>query len=243
MQAVILAAGVSSRLRPLTDNTPKCLLKIGKTNMLHRMIDNILWNGINEIIIVTGYLNHMIEDYVKKNFPNLNIKFLHNEDYRNNNNCYSLWMVKDLIRDKMLLLDSDILFEKEIIKRLIDSSHDCCLAVNCHQCGEEEIKIVVDDHYRILEISKTIHPRNALGESIGIEYFSKEGLKEMFNVLEKRVIKENRVNEWYEASFQEWIDNGGDFFAVDTSDYMAMEIDFAEDLELALKTIVPKLDS
>jgi len=242
MQAVILAAGVSSRLKPLTDNSPKCLLPIGKKNMLHRMIENILWNGITEIIIVTGYLHRMIEDYVAKNFPDLNVKFLNNDDYQNNNNCYSLWMVKDHIRNKMILMDSDILFEKEIIKRLIDSNHECCLAVNCHLCGEEEIKIVVDDYYRIKEISKTIHPKNALGESIGIEFFSGKGMQKMFETLHKRVITENRVNEWYEASFQEWINCNGEFYAVDISDYLAMEIDFPEDIDSAKQIILPVLD-
>ncbi len=242
MQAVILAAGVSSRLKPLTDNSPKCLLPIGKKNMLHRMIENILWNGIHEIIIVTGYLHYMIEEYVSKTFPDINVKFINNADYQNNNNCYSLWMVKDYVKGKIILMDSDILFEKEIIKRLIDSSHECCLAVNCHQCGEEEIKIVVDSQYRIKEISKTIHPRSALGESIGIEYFSADGMKKMFDTLHKRVITENRVNEWYEASFQEWINNGGELYAVDISDYLAMEIDFPEDIETAEKTILPVLD-
>ncbi len=243
MQAVILAAGMSTRLKPLTDNSPKCLLKIGKTNMLHRMIENILANGIDEFIIVTGYLNDMVEDYVKTNFPDLNVKFLHNADFRNNNNCYSLWMVKDLIRDKMLLLDSDILFQKEIISRLIQSGHNCCLAVNCHKCGDEEIKIVVDHRYQINEISKTIHPRNALGESIGIEYFSGAGLENMFRILDRRVNLEGKIDEWYEASFQEWIDKGGKMYAVDISDYLAMEIDFASDIETAEQTIIPVIDA
>ncbi len=243
MQAVILAAGMSTRLRPLTDNSPKCLLKIGKTNMLHRMIDNILANGIEEFIIVTGYLKEMIEDYVKTNFPKLNVTFLHNEDYENNNNCYSLWMVKDYIKDKMLLLDSDILFEKEIITRLIQSGHQCCLAVNCHQCGDEEIKVVVDHRYQISEISKTIHPRNALGESIGIEFFTGNGLTNMFRILDKRVNLEGKVDEWYEETFQEWIYKGGKLFAVDVSDYLAMEIDFTYDFETAEKDIIPVLDS
>lgn len=243
MQGVILAAGVSSRLKPLTDNCPKCLLPIGKSTMLARMINNLLWNKIEDIIIVTGYLDHMIKDYVKENFPDLDVTFIHNKDYLNNNNCYSLWMVKDKIKDDFILLDSDILFQKEIIKRLIDSNHKCCLAVNCHQCGEEEIKVVVDERYKILEISKVVHPKNALGESIGIEYFSGSGKLEMFNVLSKRVIEEGKVNEWYEASFQEWIDNGGALYAVDTSDYYAMECDFVEDIKHAEKTIIPILDN
>jgi choline kinase len=151
-------------------------------------------------------------------------------------------MTKEYIKDAFVLLDSDILFQREIIKRLTDSSHECCLAVNCHKCGEEEIKIVVDDKYRVSEISKTIHPRSALGESIGIEFFSGNGKDKMFETLHKRVISENRINEWYEASFQEWIDNGGDLYAVDISDYLAMEVDFPEDIKSAEEIIIPVID-
>ena len=53
MQAIILAAGVSKRLRPLTDTTPKCLLKIGNENLLERTVENVLANNINDFIFVT----------------------------------------------------------------------------------------------------------------------------------------------------------------------------------------------
>jgi len=242
MQGVILAAGTATRLKPLTDNCPKCLLPIGKTNILHRTITNLLWNKIDDIIIVTGFLNHKIEEYVKNNFPSLNVTFIHNKDYENNNNCFSLWLARNHIKNNFLLLDSDILFQKEIIKRIIDANHECCLAVNCHECGEEEIKVVVDGNYRIKEISKIVEPKIALGESIGIEFFSGKGMKDMLEILNKRVNHEGKINEWYEASFQEWIDNGGTLHAVDVSDYLAMECDFAEDLKLAEETIIPLLD-
>ena len=92
MQAVILAAGAATRLRPLTDKTPKCLLKIGDKSLLQLTIENILANGVKDFVFVTGYLNHMIEDFVRTNYPELNCRFLVNSDYENNNNSYSLWM-------------------------------------------------------------------------------------------------------------------------------------------------------
>ena len=64
MKAVILAAGVASRLRPLTDNTPKCLLKVGEKSILERTIDNLRANNITEIILVTGYLKEKIENFL-----------------------------------------------------------------------------------------------------------------------------------------------------------------------------------
>ena len=65
MIAVILAAGMAKRLRPLTDNTPKCLLDVKGRSLLERSMDAILASGVRDFVIVTGYLNHMIEDFVK----------------------------------------------------------------------------------------------------------------------------------------------------------------------------------
>ena len=64
MQAIILAAGLAKRLRPLTDTTPKCLLKVGGKTLLEMTINNILKNGINEFIMVTGYRENMIKDFI-----------------------------------------------------------------------------------------------------------------------------------------------------------------------------------
>lgn len=65
MKAVILAAGIASRLRPLTDTTPKCLLKIGERCLLERAFDALIQNGFNEFIIVTGYRQQQIVDFLQ----------------------------------------------------------------------------------------------------------------------------------------------------------------------------------
>ena len=237
MQAVILAAEIAKRLRPLTNSVPKCLLKLGETNLLHRTIDNIIQNGINDFILVTGFKEEMIKNYMEENFKNINKTILTNPDYENNNNSYSLWMCKDYIKDNIFLLDSDILFDENIIKKLLNSGYDNCLAVNVSEkLDEEQIKVIVDNENKIIEIGKEISIEKSLGESIGIEKFSKNYLKELFKILDRKVMKENNVNEFYEASFQEIIDNGVDsnnLYSIDVSEYKCMEIDTIEDYENA----------
>jgi choline kinase len=237
MQAVILAAGIAKRLRPLTDNTPKCLLKVGKTNLLHRTLDNLISNGINDFVFVLGYRGNMIMDYLNKNFSTINKTVLTNPDYENNNNSYSLWMTKDCVKDSMLLLDSDILFDKEIIDKLLKSGHGNCLAVNVTEnLDEEQIKVIIDDENKILHIGKEINIKESAGESIGIEKFDKYYLKELYNILDRKIVKENNVNEFYEASFQEIIDKNdlrNSIFGIDVSDYDCMEIDTVDDYNYA----------
>ena len=233
MQAVILAAGIAKRLRPLTDNTPKCLLKVGKTNLLHRTLDNLISNGINDFVFVLGYRGNMIMDYLNKNFSTINKTVLTNPDYENNNNSYSLWMTKDCVKDSMLLLDSDILFDKNIIKELINSGKENCLAVNItHKLDAEQIKVITDIDNRILKIGKEVEILKAAGESIGIEKFNRYYLKDLFDILDRKIIAEKNVNEFYEASFQEIIDKNEErnsLFGVDVSNYDCIEIDTVDD--------------
>ena len=94
MKALILAAGMASRLRPLTANTPKCLLKIGERCLLQRSIDALIASGIDELVIVTGFLREKIESFVASHYPNLKVKFIFNEVFDSTYNIYSLWLAR-----------------------------------------------------------------------------------------------------------------------------------------------------
>lgn len=241
MQAIILAAGSSKRLRPLTDTTPKCLLNVGNKNLLQRTIENVLANGITDFIFVTGYRENMIKDFVNKIFPDIKKIFLTNSDYENNNNSYSLWMTKDYVKDDILLLDSDILFDKEIIESLLKSQEKNCLAVNfTDKLDEEQIKVILNTDNKVLEIGKHISIEKSAGESIGIEKFSSYFMKALFVILNRKIIKENNVNEFYEASFQEVIDKDDSrnrIYAVDVAEYKCIEIDTVQDYQNAQKIL------
>ena len=234
MKAVILAAGIASRLRPLTDNTPKCLLKVGEKNILELTIDNIIANDIDDVIIVTGYLEEKIKNFISNKYPGLNVTYIYNELYSSTNNIYSLWLTKESVwGDEMLLMDSDIIFDKEIITKLLAADHESCLALKRHHVQDEEIKVKVGENGSVLEIGKEVKLQEAIGESIGIEKFGVETLKQLFTIMDRKIVVEKNVNQFYEAAFQELADKGANIYTVDTTDYICMEIDTADDLEAA----------
>ncbi|MGB9696330.1 MAG: sugar phosphate nucleotidyltransferase [Ignavibacteria bacterium] len=242
MQAVILAAGVSRRLRPLTDYTPKCLLDISGRNLLQRTLDNLAVNGIIDILIVTGYRESMIKEYVKRNIRDLNVTFITNPDYQHNNNSYSLWLSRDFIRENFILLDSDILFDERIITKLIQSQYQNCLAIIANgELDEEQMKVVVNKNYKILQIGKEIEIDKAYGESIGIEKFSIDFSRALFEILDRKITKENNVNEFYETTFQEILERDDprySIYGIDVSEYQCIEIDTIEDYERANKLTI-----
>ncbi len=238
MKAVILAAGIASRLRPLTNNTPKCLLKVGEKNILQLTIENLLANNITNLVMVTGYLEQQIKDFIAITFPQLNVTYIYNEVYDSTNNIYSLWLAKnELLGDEMLLMDSDIIFDSKIIAALLNSGYENCLALKRHNVGEEEIKVKADNNGRILEISKIVPPSLTIGESIGIEKFCKKSLYKLFEIIDRKVVQEKMVNIFYEVAFEEMTKEGEDIFIVDTTEYICMEIDTATDLQTAAEVI------
>jgi len=238
LQAIILAAGMAKRLRPLTDSIPKCLLKAGGKTLLEMTINNIFKNGINSFVMVTGYRENMIKEHISEKFPGLDIKYLTNNDYENNNNSYSLWMTKNYIKGDSILLDSDILFDYRIISKLFAFPNIDCLAVKRgHKLSDEEIKVIIDSTNKIEHIGKHLVPEASYGESIGIERFSHDFFVKLGEVLERKIVKENNVNEFYEASFQELYDKGNAMYSVDVSEYKCMEIDFPEDLDRAQEEV------
>ncbi len=240
MKTVILAAGISARLRPLTNSTPKCLLKIAGKTILERTIDNLICYDLNDVIIVTGFHQEQIKDFISEKYPHLKVTYIYNEVYDTTNNIYSLWLTKDYTKnEEMLLLDSDILFDKKILELLINSEYPNCLALRTdHQLSEEEIKVRLNEDKSIAEISKTVELRHAVGESIGIEKFSAKFVEQLFQILDRKILKENQVKIFYEAAFQDAINSGEKIFAVDIGDLKCIELDFAEDIDRAEREVI-----
>lgn len=230
MIGVILAAGMAKRLRPLTDTKPKCLLEVGGKTLLQRTVDAMATAGINEFVVVTGYRGNMIRDFLTIHYPQFTIRFLDNVDYANNNNIYSLWMAGQIVRGQaFLLMDSDILCDPAAVVR-IASEPEAALAVNRHELGEEEMKVVVDNQMHITEISKTCRPEDAMGESVGIEKMTATYSEALFRELDQMILQEGLIDIFYERAFERLIPQGHTFRVIDTTDYFSYELDTPEDL-------------
>lgn len=242
MKAVILAAGIASRLRPLTDSTPKCLLQVGGRCLLQRAIDGLLQNGFQEFVIVTGYRQQQIVDFLQAQYPSLKVTFIYNEQYESTNNIYSLWLTRPYVdKEDVLLLDSDILFDPQIAAELLQYEKADALALNQHELGEEEIKVIADAENKVLEISKTCSLSQAIGESIGIEKMSAAYVEALFRELERMITQEGLDNVFYERAFERLIPQGHSFYALDTTCYFSVELDTVNDFEQAQKLIPQEL--
>ncbi len=245
MIGVILAAGMAKRLRPLTDTKPKCLLKVGERTLLERTVDAMRQAGITEFLVVTGYRGEMIREFLE-GYSRLSSRtsqpsftFLDNTDYEHNNNIYSLWMACQKVRGcDFLLMDSDILCDPAAVVRIAQEPVSA-LAVNRHELGEEEMKVVVDADSRITEISKTCSPEAAMGESVGIEKITADYCEALARELDQMILKEGLIDIFYERAFERLIPQGHTFKVVDTTHYFSYELDTPEDFKRA-QELMPK---
>ena len=252
MIGVILAAGMAKRLRPLTDTQPKCLLKVGERTLLERTVAAMAAAGISEFVVVTGYRAEMIKDFLENlgsldNLESLgflakpHFTFLHNADYEHNNNIYSLWMVGQIVRGKeFLLMDSDILCDPAAVLRIANEK-EAALAVNRHELGEEEMKVVVDAQMHITEISKTCRPEDAMGESVGIEKITATYSEALFRELDQMILQEGLIDIFYERAFERLIPQGHTFRVVDTTNYFSYELDTPDDFQRAQELMPAEL--
>ena len=241
MIGVILAAGMAKRLRPLTDTKPKCLLEVGGKTLLQRTVDAMAATDITEFVVVTGYRANMIRDFLTIHYSLFTFHFLHNADYEHNNNIYSLWMAGQKVRGKeFLLMDSDILCDPKAIAEVARQSEPA-LALNRHELGEEEMKIVVDADNRITEISKTCRVEDAVGESVGIEKMTADYSEALYRELDQMIEKEGLIDIFYERAFERLIPQGHTFKVIDTTRYFSYELDTPEDFEKATQLLPPEL--
>ena len=193
-------------------------------------------------MVVTGYRGDQIRSFLENLEPLDNLEkptfhFLHNADYEHNNNIYSLWMAGEVVRGKdFLLMDSDILCDPAAVV-CIAQMQEPALALNRHELGEEEIKVIVDADGHITEINKTCNPADAIGESVGIEKMTAAYSEAIYKELDQMITKEGLIDIFYERAFERLIPQGYTFKVVDTTDYFSYELDTPEDFQRAQELI------
>ena len=232
MQGVILAAGVGSRLGPLTDNKPKCLVEVLNKPILQYQIEAYKKADISDVIIVTGYLSEKIRNYLESHrFNNISTQLIDNKDFRTTNNMYSFWLTKDYINGECILLNGDVVFDPEILKELRDSSISNLIASDIGVYKEENMKIKISNGV-IKEISKTIPKSDFFATTLDTYKISNIAKNRLFDIIEMKYIQKNDLNQWIEVALQDLFEFEK-FYPIDIKHKNWVEIDCVQDLQEA----------
>jgi len=243
MKAIIVAAGPGSRLMPITNEKPKCLLDVGGKTILERALEALGENGVEDIVVVKGYKSHLI------NYPD--VTYCHNPEFRKNNILRSLFYAEDEMNDDFIFSYSDILYSREIVARLIGSEADVALIVDVNwiqtyegrdQHPISEAELVKVENGKVVKIGKeVVKPEEAHGEFIGLAKFTKSGAETM-KAAYRRVSEDHCASPFQNAAsldkaymtdmLQELVDDGLLVQSVDIEGGW-VEIDTPQDLERA----------
>jgi choline kinase len=235
MHCVILAAGTSSRLHPLTADIPMCLLPVGGQPILERALRAIFAAGVPRCTIVAGSHCAMIRSYIRRDFPHEDIHLVFNERYEVTNSGYSLLCAAPAVANEdILMLDGNVVFDTGIIELLLQAPHHDCVAICTHgRVGGDDVKVRLNDRDEVVRIGRDLmHPPIA-GTTVGIQKLTAATALRLFDTLERSIHTHHLLQTTYETALQEMIDGGTILHAVDTGDLHCAEIGNLADLPIA----------
>lgn len=235
MKAIILAAGRSSRLYPLTRAKPKCLLKVGGKRIIDHQIENLRRINIDDIVLVIGHKKEKLMNALGDS-----VRYRVYDNFARTNNLHTLWHVRDELNTDCLILFADVLFPHELLAAVTKRSDNFCMLVDTNGVREGTMRITHNGE-RLTGIGSHIAPHEGHGNFIGIAYMNAKGAKQLINAMKKLIDSGNHVNNYYTIAIDALAKTGTKIAYHEVGGYHWHEIDTLEDLKQARKMFSSKL--
>lgn len=242
MKAILLAAGVGRRLRPYTEDRPKCLLPLAGKTLLDRHLDALAACGVNDVIIVLGHCGDQIRRAVAARPDAARVEFLENTRYTEGS-ILSLNTAIGRIDDHpdgAIVMDADVLYPKELMRRLVQTPGTAFVVDETSLETGEEMTVGIKDGF-VRTIDRIVGPGWDLkGETVGFTKFSAEDAP----VLRKHMadcLAEGLNKAEYEAAMIRMLATNPGRYAL-VGDLPWTEIDFDSDVENA-KAMLPEVEA
>lgn len=232
--AVLLAAGMGSRLYPLTQFEPKCLTIVNHISILERLISNLNLQGFKRLVVVTGHLENHIRDFLGNQSGDLKIEYVFSPLYKTTNNIYSLWMARTVINEPFLLFESDLVFDESLLDEMLYPDR---IAVATMQPWMNGTCVTINKSHHVNAF--LTGDADSFGEAkyktVNIYSISLASWRRIIKILDAK-ISNGKVNDYYETVFAEMIADGSlSFERVSFDGRPWYEIDTFEDLGEAEK--------
>jgi choline kinase len=232
LPAVYLAAGEGRRLRPLTDQLPKAMIEVGSTSLAERALRSLRSAGVPTVVAVTGHFAEAFEGV-----GSLIDEQRFNSRFADAGNVYSLWCARDVVENGCYIVNSDVLFEDEIARRLVALDDTALLCSASHGVDEESMKAVAEDG-RLTRLSKAA-PVDSNPEYIGLTRIDPADGPELAEILH-RFVERGLTDDYYEGAIEQLA--GGRPVRVERVDGLAwIEIDDHEDLGRARSEVLEQV--
>lgn len=203
MQAIILAAGMGKRLKELTQDNTKCMVKVNGVRLIDRVLGQLAKLGLRRTVLVTGYEGAKLRKHVGRKWEGMKIDYIDNPIFNKTNNIYSLALAADeLVKDDTLLIESDLIFEDAIFTKVLKDPHPNVAVVDAYESWMDGTCVTIDENQLI---KRFVPKKDFVYEEIPTYYktvniykFSKEFSKEDYVPFLKAYSKALGDNEYYE---------------------------------------------
>ncbi len=230
--ALLLAAGSGTRLQPLTDNCPKCLTEVRGVPILGRLVSCLLAEGFNRLVVVVGYRDGQIRDFLESYASSLTIDFVDCREYATTNNIYSLWRAREHIREPFVLIESDLVFDSHLLRLMRVRDR---IAIARYQSTMLGTTVSIDNFGRVKSFRVGADPCGpGLGhKTVNLYSLSRATWREVVRRLDERIAA-GQVHDYYEVVFAEMVAAGSlTLQSVRFDEGRWCEIDTLEDLHVA----------
>lgn len=230
--AVLLAAGTGSRLQPLTNDAPKCLSEVNGIAILERLVNCLCDQGFERLVVVVGYLDQHVRDFLDDWAEVLTIEYVLNPRYSTTNNLYSLWLASSAIHEPFLLVESDVVFEVSLLEDMLQPNK---IAISTMEQWMDGTTVTVGPFQQIsaFQIGECITFGAVVHKTVNMYSFTVASWARVAERLSEHVTA-GRVNEYYETVFAEMVADGSlALEAVVFDSGRWYEVDTLEDLHQA----------
>jgi choline kinase len=237
MKGIILAAGRGARLNGGNNDMPKCLVTLAGETLLSRNVRLLRNAGVKDVVVVIGCAAETVRRTVQ------GVEFVENARFAQTNSLYSLWLARPMLTEGFVVMNCDVLVHPQLVTDLMTSRHEDALLLSYRDdettYGEEEMKVRVRCG-RVVDISKTMDPREADGENLGIVKFGADGARLLIEEMDA-LIADGNHKAWVPRAFKSFAERRP-LHAIGTRGFPWTEIDFPEDYRRAVEVVLPQIE-
>ena len=233
MQAIILAAGLGSRLHKVTGGQSKALVEVGGRPLILHQLEALADHGVGPVLVVTGHQADEVQAVVGDR-----AEIVLNERFAETNSLYSLWLAREWVKGPFLLLNCDLFFEPRILDRILEEPGNVLAYDSTSSRGREQTKVAIRQR-RVLDIGKDVPASSARGESLGMLKFERDGAAAMMSVADE-LVRAGNENAWVIEATRA-VCRQVPVYGVNIAGEPWAEIDFPYDLDVARREVWPAI--
>ena len=233
MKALILNSGMGSRMGVLTSEHPKCMTEISpRETILSRQLTQLCEAGVKQAVITTGLFDHVLEAYCESLDLPLEYTFVHNPDYRVTNYIYSIYLAREAFDDDILLMHGDLVFENEVLDRVLGSETSCMAVSTTLPLPEKDFKAVIRDG-KVIKVGVGYFEEAAAAQAL--YHLKRDDWKKWLAEIEA-FVNAGKVTVYAEEALNA-LEGAADIAALDVGDLLCAEIDDAQDLAVVTQRL------